>query len=116
LGTLLSRCEATLEELMEARIPLEVQVVALLARGAQVPDLTKAAQANRDMDESSDNQEWSDADQAFHCCLAKATGNQILVTITETVTGLTFKLRADALLLADFPDWPFAERHHAQIQ
>jgi len=113
LSTLLARCEGTLEHLMQTRIPLEIQVVTLLATAEETPDLTSAAQANRDMIESSSYEAWSDADQAFHRCLAKATGNQLLATVVETVTGLTFTLRDRALSLAGFPDWPYAAPHPA---
>lgn len=115
LGTLLARCEVKHDELTDTRLPLEVQVVTLLARAVEPPDLTKAIQAINEMDQTRDFDARNRADFKFHVCLAKATGNQLLSTIVETVVKLTFDLRDKALSLAALPDWPYLEPYPIQI-
>ena len=115
LTTLLSRCEIKHDELIDTRTPLELQVVSLLARAEPPPDLSLAAQANRDLNETRDFHLRNLADRAFHTTLAKATGNQLLATLVETVAGLSFEVRDNALSLTVLTDWPYQDPYPRQI-
>jgi len=93
---MLAYSNGSLYQLMESRVPLEIQVATLAAERATPEDLKGIAQAIQDMEQARDPDTLVRFDQAFHRSLAQATGNPILVVMVDTLSGLQCHLTRDA--------------------
>lgn len=88
LDAMLRRTKGSLEDLLEVRQALEVQVAALAARRATPEQLRSMSDANEDMLLATRVEDRIRNDWHFHEHLAEASHNQLFVILTKTVAGL----------------------------
>ena len=108
-SVMLSHANGSLYHLMEARVPLEIQVATLAAERATPEHLASIAQMIAAMKATHDPQALSEHDQEFHRRLALATGNPLLVAMVGTLSGLQCKLTCAAHTYAGITERSIAE-------
>jgi DNA-binding FadR family transcriptional regulator len=72
-------------ELVEVRRAIEPQMVRLAVRNATARDMGALSRALADMEETTDPERFSAADEAFHLCLAEATHNPLIIEIYRRI-------------------------------
>jgi GntR family transcriptional repressor for pyruvate dehydrogenase complex len=104
LGLLLRVQPKTLWELLEIRKILEVEVAGLAAERARPDDVAAMRlQLDRMRDSIDAPEGYVDADVEFHALLARATRNEVLLTMLEPVVDLLDLLRASRRVSAARP-------------
>src|SRR5215203_3932541 len=104
LGLLLRVQPKTLWELLEIRKILEVEVAGLAAERARPHDVAAMRlQLDRMRDSIDAPEGYVDADVEFHALLARATRNEVLLTMLEPVVDLLDLLRASRRVSAARP-------------
>jgi len=88
LNAMLRRSKGSLENLLEVRQALEVQVAAMAARRASPEQLNAMSDANEDMLIARRVEDRIRNDWTFHEQLAEASHNPLFVILTKTVSGL----------------------------
>jgi DNA-binding FadR family transcriptional regulator len=76
------------DELVDARVQLEIGVARLAADRASGEDIEKLASLLEQMQNASDNAEFADADGCFHLALAGAARNSVLEGMLVNVRSL----------------------------
>ncbi|MZD07346.1 FCD domain-containing protein [Streptomyces sp. SID5785] len=103
----------TVRQLIEARIPLEVEIAALAARRATDEDLAAMRSAQRTMEAATDVVVRAQADVEFHDAIAAGGGNPVLRIMLASISGLMFEM-----MLRSHSDPSIAEPgvpHHPEI-
>jgi DNA-binding FadR family transcriptional regulator len=88
IGMMLETGAVTLEELLDARLLLEVPLAGLAAYQADEHHLTRLRQAVRDGASASDAQALATTDSEIHQAIAAAAGNRML----QALTGWVFEV------------------------
>ncbi|WP_175558964.1 FadR/GntR family transcriptional regulator [Sanguibacter gelidistatuariae] len=103
----------TVRQLIEARIPLEVEIVGLAAERATEVDIAAMAAANDRMATAQDVVAKARADLDFHDAIAAASGNPVLRVMMSSISGLMFEmmLRSNSDPLIEEEGVP----HHPEI-
>lgn len=85
---------ATLEDLMEARLCLEVELAGLAAQRRHRDDVVRLERAVRALERAlASGGHGLRADLAFHTIIARVAGNAFLYRMYETTVGMTMELR-----------------------
>jgi GntR family transcriptional regulator, transcriptional repressor for pyruvate dehydrogenase complex len=92
LETHLRRRNATVREVMDARLMLETHAARLAARHADAADLAALERTAADAEAAEGAVERARHDIAFHGLLARASHNTVVETMFASITGLTFEL------------------------
>jgi GntR family transcriptional repressor for pyruvate dehydrogenase complex len=104
-----------LTNLMQVREMLEPEIAASAAAMATPDDLTEMQKAIDAMDESLDDAEaYIEADQRFHHALAKATRNQLLLSLIDPIVDLLLEQRMK-IFYADTGGADRGQHHHRRI-
>lgn len=82
----------TVRQLIEARIPLEVEIIGLAAQRATEADFAAMAAANERMATAQDVVAKARADLDFHDAVAAASGNPVLRVMLSSISGLMFEM------------------------
>lgn len=109
---------SSLDELMEVRIGLECQGVALAAERANEMDIAFLELAFAEMhDEQSDRQKAKDADMKFHMGIAYATHNSVHVDLTRRFYDYMFHAinRLHSLLYEKHQNLGIIDQQHFKI-
>ncbi|SCF89043.1 DNA-binding transcriptional regulator, FadR family [Streptomyces sp. MnatMP-M27] len=103
----------TVRQLIEARVPLEVETVRLATTRATEDDLAAMRAANVALESSSDVVAKARADLAFHDAIATASGNPVLRIMLSSISGMMFEmmLRSNSDPTIGEPGVP----HHPEI-
>jgi len=96
-GTYFQRGDHSLLDLIEVRIPLETEMVALAARRATPAQMTVMEQTIEDMAAAEDLQMRVEADARFHELLAESTGNPLFSLFLTTVSGAMRRSRSETI-------------------
>jgi GntR family transcriptional repressor for pyruvate dehydrogenase complex len=92
---------ATVSELMDARLVVELGTVTLACKNADRSDLEEMERLIREMEgflRTKDYARYSDLDLRFHFALARASGNKVLQRILEDIRGLLSQLLKEVVL------------------
>jgi GntR family transcriptional regulator, transcriptional repressor for pyruvate dehydrogenase complex len=114
IATMLAAESVTMEELLEARIFLEVPLAGLAARSADEETVQRLGAAIADAQGRKPGTEpFNAADTRFHEILAEAAGNELLLAFT----GWTLEVLQPSLIvrISDFVDGPEILRQHGDI-
>lgn len=76
------------QDLVEARSELEILLAGLAAERRSEADLEEMRQHVETMQRTTDNDEFVEADVAFHLAIARATGNQSLFQVMRSIRSL----------------------------
>ncbi|TDE94932.1 FadR family transcriptional regulator [Occultella glacieicola] len=103
----------TVRQLIEARIPLEVEIVGLAAERATEAHLEALAEINDRIESATDVITKARADVEFHDAIALASGNPVLRVMLSSISGLMFEmmLRSNSDPAISEPGVP----HHPEI-
>ncbi|UCM87147.1 FadR/GntR family transcriptional regulator [Streptomyces marincola] len=82
----------TVRQLIEARIPLEVEIVGLATERATEADLAAMRVANDALLNATDVIDKANADLAFHDAIAAASGNPVLRIMLSSISGMMFEM------------------------
>ncbi|MFI6423469.1 FadR/GntR family transcriptional regulator [Promicromonospora sp. NPDC050880] len=82
----------TVRQLIEARIPLEVEIVGLATERASDEQVEAMAAADERMRRARDVVEKAREDLAFHDAIAAACGNPVLRIMLSSIGGLMFEM------------------------
>ncbi len=82
----------TVRQLIEARIPLEVEIVGLATERATTEDLAAMRAANEELLRATDVIVKANADLAFHDAIAAASGNPVLRIMLSSISGMMFEM------------------------
>ncbi|WP_052849023.1 FadR/GntR family transcriptional regulator [Streptomyces avicenniae] len=82
----------TVRQLIEARIPLEVEIVALATERATDAHLAAMRRANDGLLHATDVVTKANADLAFHDAVAEASGNPVLRIMLASISGMMFEM------------------------
>ncbi|NEC14997.1 FadR family transcriptional regulator [Streptomyces sp. SID8014] len=82
----------TVRQLIEARIPMETEMVRLAARRATDEDLLALRTARDDLEGANDVVDKARADLAFHDAIAVASKNPVLRIMLSSISGMMFEL------------------------
>jgi DNA-binding FadR family transcriptional regulator len=96
--TLYRTSRPTMRQVMEARIPIELETVGLAAERASDAQLGAIRQAHEKMERLTDVIPKAQADLVFHDTIAEASGNPVLRVMLASISGMTFEvmLRSNA--------------------
>ncbi|WP_159792384.1 FadR/GntR family transcriptional regulator [Puerhibacterium puerhi] len=83
---------ATVRQLIEARMPLEVEIAGLAAARATDADLGTLERAQQRMVDAVDPVEKARADVGFHDAIAAASGNPVLRSMLAAASNLMFEM------------------------
>ena len=87
--------EFSAEEMFEARIALEIEIVGLAARNAKIENIMKMSDAIAEMFSALDEpKKFLAHDMQFHKCIAEASGNRMLTMLMRLVTQVIFETRS----------------------
>ncbi|MEU6717431.1 FadR/GntR family transcriptional regulator [Nonomuraea sp. NPDC046802] len=103
----------TVRQLIEARIPLEVEIVGLATQRADEAQLAVIGQANDALLKATDVVDKAHADLDFHDAIAQASGNPVLRIMLSSISGMMFEM-----MLRSHSDPSIGEPgvpHHAEI-
>ncbi|MEU8733221.1 MULTISPECIES: FadR/GntR family transcriptional regulator [Streptomyces] len=103
----------TVRQLIEARIPMETEMVRLAASRATDEDLAALRAARDELETAQDVVDKARADLAFHDAIAVASKNPVLRIMLSSVSGMMFEL-----MLRSNSDPSIAEPgvpHHPEI-
>ncbi|WP_049569242.1 FadR/GntR family transcriptional regulator [Streptomyces sp. SBT349] len=103
----------TVRHLIEARIPLEIEIVGLATERAGEADLTVMRAANHALESATDVVRRAQADLVFHDAIAQASGNPVLRIMLSSISGMMFEM-----MLRSNSDPSIAEPgvpHHPEI-
>ncbi|WP_220039645.1 FadR/GntR family transcriptional regulator [Nonomuraea aridisoli] len=103
----------TVRQLIEARIPLEVEIAGLAAERATDAQLAAIGRANDALLKATDVVDKAHADLDFHEAIAQASGNPVLRVMLSSISGLMFEM-----MLRSHSDPTIAEPgvpHHGEI-
>ncbi|MFN0263088.1 GntR family transcriptional regulator [Tepidamorphus sp. 3E244] len=104
-----------LEEIYAVRLPLEAAAVELAAtRGLEPEERTCLEEAQALMDQAlsaGDTRTWSEADDAFHGGLVKASRNRRLATILDTLQVQLHRGRRATTVMREKPQQSNQEHH-----
>lgn len=93
--------KASVEELMEVRLTLEVEAAGLAARRASEEEVADLVQAWNDLKKVLYEQgDWSDAGMRQHFIIAELSGNELLTRLIESIGN---ELRAFRKVLVNYP-------------
>jgi DNA-binding FadR family transcriptional regulator len=103
----------TVRQLIEARVPLEVETVRLATERATEGDLAAMRRARVAMESSTDVVAKARADLDFHDAIAAASGNPVLRIMLSSISGMMFEmmLRSNSDPAIGEPGVP----HHPEI-
>jgi GntR family transcriptional regulator, transcriptional repressor for pyruvate dehydrogenase complex len=96
-GTYLQRGDHSLLDLIEVRLPLETEMVALAARRATPAQLAVMEQSIEDMAAAKSLQRRVEADARFHDLLAESTGNPLFSLLLTTVSEAMRRSRRETI-------------------
>jgi GntR family transcriptional repressor for pyruvate dehydrogenase complex len=96
-GTYLQRGDHTLLDLIEIRLPLETEMVALAAQRATAAQIAAMAQTINEMASAKNLQRRVEADARFHELLAESTGNPLFSLLLTTVSEAMRRSRSETL-------------------
>ena len=96
-GTYLQRGDHSLLDLIEVRLPLETEMVALAARRATASQMTVMEQAIKEMAAAKNLQMRVEADARFHELLAESTGNPLFSLLLTTVSEAMRRSRSETI-------------------
>ncbi|MEV4570334.1 FadR/GntR family transcriptional regulator [Nonomuraea sp. NPDC049419] len=82
----------TVRQLIEARIPLEVEIVGLAAERADEAQLAVIKRANDAQLKATDVVDKAHADLDFHDAIAQASGNPVLRIMLSSISGMMFEM------------------------
>ncbi|SEF92346.1 DNA-binding transcriptional regulator, FadR family [Nonomuraea solani] len=82
----------TVRQLIEARIPLEVEIVGLAAERATEAELAVMRAANDALLKATDVVDKAYADLDFHDAIAQASGNPVLRIMLSSISGMMFEM------------------------
>lgn len=82
----------TARQLIEARIPLEVEIAGLAAARATDGDVERLRRANQRHADAVDPIEKAQADVDFHVAIAEASGNPVLRSMLASAANLMFEM------------------------
>ncbi|MDT0316867.1 MULTISPECIES: FadR/GntR family transcriptional regulator [unclassified Streptomyces] len=82
----------TVRHLIEARIPLEVEIVGLATERADEAELDAMRRANDALLRATDVVHKARADLDFHDAIAAASGNPVLRTMLSSIGGMMFEM------------------------
>ncbi|MCE7004214.1 FadR family transcriptional regulator [Kibdelosporangium philippinense] len=82
----------TVRHLIEARIPVEVEIVGLAAKRASDTQIATMREANARMEAASDVVDKAHADLDFHDTIAAASGNPVLRIMLASISGMMFEM------------------------
>ncbi|WP_154792334.1 FadR/GntR family transcriptional regulator [Occultella kanbiaonis] len=82
----------TVRQLIEARIPLEVEIVGLAAQRATEEQLKVLAEINDRIESATDVITKARADVELHDAIAVASGNPVLRVMLSSISGLMFEM------------------------
>ncbi|MEV4799116.1 FadR/GntR family transcriptional regulator [Nonomuraea sp. NPDC049421] len=82
----------TVRQLIEARIPLEVEIVGLAAERADEAQLAVIKQADDALLKATDVVDKAHADLDFHDAIAQASGNPVLRIMLSSISGMMFEM------------------------
>ncbi|GAB3276921.1 FadR/GntR family transcriptional regulator [Kineosporia babensis] len=103
----------TVRQLIEARIPIEVEIAGLAAQRAGAAEIAVITQAHQRVLDAPDAAAKARADLTFHEALAAASGNPVLRVMLSSIGGPMFEM-----MLRSNSDPAIAEPgvpHHAEI-
>ncbi|SDH10256.1 FadR/GntR family transcriptional regulator [Nonomuraea jiangxiensis] len=103
----------TVRQLIEARIPIEVEIVGLAAERAGASELAAIRAADAAMTAATDVVGKARADLDFHDAIAAASGNPVLRIMLSSISGMMFEM-----MLRSHSDPSIAEPgvpHHPEI-
>lgn len=103
----------TVRQLIEARIPLEVEIVGLATERATEAEVGAMRAANDAMRAATDVVDKAHADLDFHDAIAAASGNPVLRIMLSSISGMMFEM-----MLRSNSDPSIAEAgvpHHPEI-
>lgn len=103
----------TVRQLIEARIPLEVEIVGLAAERASEEEVEAMAEALERVESARDVVDKAREDLRFHDAIARASANPVLRTMLASIGGLMFEmmLRSNSDPTIGEPGVP----HHVEI-
>jgi GntR family transcriptional repressor for pyruvate dehydrogenase complex len=98
MTTVYRRRNATIRDLIEARMMVEIQTARLACSSASERDTTELREAAERVDQAGDILEKARADVAFHSRLAQASCNPVIETMFMSIIELVFEhiLRSSA--------------------
>lgn len=82
----------SVRQLIEARLPIELETAGLAARRASRNDLDELTVANRRIDDAVGPVDKAHADLAFHLKVAAASGNPVLQVMLSSIGGMMFEM------------------------
>jgi DNA-binding FadR family transcriptional regulator len=82
----------TVRQLIEARIPLEIEIVGLATQRATDAQLAAIGQANDALLKATDIVDMAHADLDFHDAIAQASGNPVLRIMLSSISGMMFEM------------------------
>ncbi|MFF2727828.1 FadR/GntR family transcriptional regulator [Streptomyces sp. NPDC058008] len=82
----------TVRQLIEARLPLEVETVRLATEHATDEDIEALRTARDTLESASDVVVKARADMAFHDAIAVASGNPVLRIMLSSISGMMFEM------------------------
>lgn len=103
----------TVRQLIEARIPVEVEIAGLAAQRATPAEIAVIEAANQHILDAPDPASKARADLAFHDAIAAASGNPVLRVMLASIGGMMFEmmLRSNSDPAIGQPGVP----HHPEI-
>ncbi|MBN2024865.1 MAG: FadR family transcriptional regulator [Pirellulales bacterium] len=96
-GTYLQRGDHSLLDLIEVRLPLETEIVSLVAQRATPEQLQVLEQSVDDMAAACGLTARVEADARFHDLLAESTGNPLFPLLLTTVAGAMRRSRKETI-------------------
>jgi GntR family transcriptional repressor for pyruvate dehydrogenase complex len=88
----------SMEDLMQVRWVLEVEIAALAATHATEPQIAKLSQCVEEMRDGTTLERQIEADVQFHRVLAEATGNRLFPLLTRSLEEMMRELRRRTIL------------------
>ncbi|WWM28289.1 FadR/GntR family transcriptional regulator [Streptomyces sp. B21-104] len=82
----------TVRQLIEARLPLEVETVRLATEHATDADIEVLRSARDTLESATDVVVKARADMAFHDAIAEASGNPVLRIMLSSISGMMFEM------------------------
>ena len=82
----------TVRQLIEARIALEVEIIALTTQRATADQIAVMRTANAKMEQAMDVVDKARADLDFHDAVAAASGNPVLRIMLSSISGMMFEM------------------------
>ncbi|MFE9885879.1 FadR/GntR family transcriptional regulator [Streptomyces scopuliridis] len=82
----------TVRQLIEARVPLEVEIVRLATERATAEDISSMRRARDAVESATDVVAKAQADVDFHDAIAAASGNPVLRIMLSSISGMMFEM------------------------